>query len=52
MSVTLDLRQAITYKIYKWNIENVIITFRSYVRITLGSCISLMLDNYVIKRCK
>ena len=32
--------------------ENVIITFQSYVRITLGSYVRLALGSYVIKPCK
>ena len=36
-------------KPYKWNKENVIITFRSYIRITLGNCVKLTSGSYVIK---
>ena len=39
-------------KRYKWNNENEIIRFGSYVRIMLGSCIRLTLSSYVIKPCK
>ena len=39
-------------KPYKWNKENVIITFGNYVRIMLGSCVRLTLGRYVIKQCK
>ena len=39
-------------KTYKWNKENVIITFRNYVVIILGSCDRLTLCSYAIKRCR
>ena len=48
-SVTLDLHQAITYENHEWKKENVIITFLSYIRIALGSCVRLTLGSYVIK---
>ena len=39
-------------KPYKWNKENAIITFWSYVRITSESYVRLKLGTYVIKPCK
>ena len=37
---------------YKWNKENVIIMFGSYIRIMLGIWVRLALGSYVIKLCK
>ena len=37
---------------HKWNKEDVIITLRSYVKITLGSWPRLTLVSYVIKPCR
>ena len=39
-------------KPYKWNKENVIIMFGSYIRIMLGIWVRLALGSYVIKLCK
>ena len=56
VSITLLLRQLvyICYILvpYKWNKEKVIITFRSYVRNMLGSCVRLTLGSYLTKLCK
>ena len=39
-------------KLYKWDKENVMLMFRSYLRIITGSYGSLTLDSYIIKPCK
>ena len=51
-SLKWDHRIIKNYVSNKWDKENVMIMFRSYLRIITGSYGSLTLDSYIIKPCK